>query len=599
MSSVLDRSDIDDAYKWSIESMYDDESTWEADFERVERLIDELEGLEGRVDESGETLLEILETREKLFRTLETVARYAGMRRDEDTRREVYQAMASRSQSLVARARSASSYIEPELQQLQSERLARWLEAHEALQVYEHYLDDVMRHRAHTRSAEVEEVLAELSDVLGAPGTIFSMFQNADLEFPAVGDPSGETVELTESNFVTLLKRPDRDFRRAVYETYYDRWAAYRNTVATTYRYVLERERTIADTRGHEDARAMNLFGPNVPETVYDTLVGTVTENLDVLHDHVDLKRRVLGVDEVRMWDLYAPLGPEEDPTIEYEEATEYVIDALGALGEEYQRRVSEGIEGGWIDVYENRGKRSGAYSGGTYDSQPFILMNYQDDIASMYTLAHELGHSLHSQYTSEAQPYIYSHYTTFLAEVASTVNEVLLTHHLLETLDDPDIRRAILDQSIERYRTVLYRQTMFADFEQRAHELVEEGDGVTADRLDELYRDRKVAFYEPAEVDDHIAREWMRVPHFYRPFYVFQYSTGISTAIAIARRIVNEGQPAADRYLDFLRLGSSDYPLELLDEAGVDLRDSTPIEAAIDVYADRIERFEETIDGE
>lgn len=599
MTEVLSRDDIDEEYMWSLESIYPDDEVWEDDFDEVESLTEEMASYEGRVDESGETLLDILETRERLFRKISTVAAYAYMRRDEDTRREHYQGLTSRSKRLSAQARSAASFIEPDLQQLEPEVLEDWLASVEGLDTYEHYLDDVMRQRPHTRSAEIEQLLADLSDVLGASGDIYSMFHNADLEFPTVEDESGEEIEITQSNFSTLLKDPDRSFRHDVYHAYYDRWGEFRNTVATAFRHNLERERTLAEVRDFDSAREKNLFGPNVPTVVYDRLVDTVEENLDVLHRHLDLKLDVLDVDELKMWDLYAPLAGDDDPTVEYEEATEHVIDALGLLGEDYESRVAEGIESRWVDVYENRGKRGGAYSGGTYDTQPFILMNYQDDISSMYTLAHELGHSLHSEYTSEQQPYIYSQYSIFIAEVASTVNEVLLTHHLLETVDDPTFQRHVLDQALERYRGVLYRQTLFADFEHQVHRLAAKGGAITADRLDEVFYELKSTFYDPAVLDDQIAMEWMRIPHFYRPFYVFQYSTGISAAVAIAKDIIERGDPAAQNYIDFLGLGSSQYPLDLLETAGVDMTTSRPIEAAIDVYRERLDQFETTVEAD
>jgi len=596
MSEVRSRAEIDTEYTWNLSSIYPDDEAWEADFEEAERLIDEVASYEGRVDESGETLLEILAVREELFRRLSKVGSYARMRYDEDTRRDQYQALTSRAKALSARASGAASYLQPELQQVDSARIETWLEEVDGLALYGHYLDDIMRNRPHTRSTEVEALLADLSDVLGASGDIYTMFQNADLEFPEVEAPDGELLEITQNNFVTLLKRPERDFRQTVYEAYFDRWAEFRNTVATTYRHTLERERTLADARDFDTARQMKLFGPNVPVEVYDQLVETVTDRLDVLHDHVRLKRSVLDVDELRMWDLYAPLAGDDDPEVSYEEATEYVVDAFEILGREYQSTVEEGIQSRWVDVYENRGKRGGAYSGGTYDTQPFVLMNYQDDLSSMYTLAHELGHSMHSEYTSQNQPYVYSHYTIFIAEIASTVNEVLLTHHLLETVDDPTFRLHVLDQALERYRSVLFRQTLFADFEHAAHRLAAEREAITADRLDALFAERKSAFYEPAIIDSRIESEWMRIPHFYRPFYVFQYSTGISAAVAIASDIIDRGEPAAERYIDFLGLGSSEYPLDLLETAGTDMTESAPIDAAIDMYAERIDQFERTL---
>ena len=326
---------------------------------------------------------------------------------------------------------------------------------------------------------------------------------------------------------------------------------------------------------------------------MYDTLIDTVHDNLDLLHRHADLKREALGVDELRMWDLYVPMVEGESPDIPYGTAREYVTEAVAPLGDAYQSRLAEGLDSRWVDVYETAGKQSGAYSGGTYDSQPYILMNYQDDVSSMFTLAHELGHSMHSELASKAQPYVYADYTIFIAEIASTVNETLLTDYLLETVEDDRLRRHILNEHLERFRSTLFRQTMFAEFEQRAHERSQAGEPLTADALDELYHDLKGDYYEPAALDDRIAREWMRIPHFYRSFYVFQYSTGICAAVALVDAIKQEGDTAAERYREFLSRGSRDYPPELLRDAGVDMTDSEPIERAMDVYDSYLDEFE------
>jgi oligoendopeptidase F len=596
MSSVSERSEIDEQYKWALDGVFEDDEAWEAAFADAESLIEDLEGYEGRLTESAATLLDGLELYEQAMRRVETVHAYARMRRDEDTRDQDAQAMASRAGSLRSAAQSAASFVEPELQALDREELDALIGADPALAEYEHFFDDVLRTKDHTRSAEVEDLLAELGEVHSAPGEIYSMLSNADLSFPSVEGPDGDDVEITNANFTNLLQRRDREFRRRVYEAYFDRWGDLRNTVAAAYEKSVTGDVKLARARGYETAREAALDQPNIPVEVYDTLLETVRGNLDVLHRHADLKQQVVDGDDLRMWDLYVPLADGDGPTVEYEDAKDHVVEAVGALGDDYQSRVAEGLESRWVDVYENEGKRSGAYSSGTYDTQPFILMNYQDDVSSMFTLAHELGHSLHSQLTSEQQPYVYSDYEIFVAEVASTVNESLLTHHLLETVDDEQFRRHVLDQYLERFRSTMFRQTMFADFELRAHRAREDGEALTADRLDEIYRDLKADFYEPAVLDDHIAREWMRIPHFYRAYYVFQYSTGISAAVALARDILEEGQPAAEQYLEFLQRGSRDYPLELLDHAGVDMRTSAPVEAAIDEYDERLDQMADLV---
>ena len=436
--------------------------------------------------------------------------------------------------------------------------------------------------------------------MLGSTGEVYNLLANADLEFPAVDDPDGEPRRITLNNFTTLQEHPDRDFRRAVYEAFYDEWGEYRNSVAAAYRNSVKTDIKLARARDYDTAREAALDGPNVPVEVYDTLVGTVNDRLDVLGQHAELKRRHVArqteadVDELRMWDLYVPMVAGESPDIEYDRAREWVTDAVAPLGEAYRSRLAEGLESRWVDVYETENKQSGAYSGGTYDSQPYILMNWQDDVASLFTLAHELGHSLHSEFTSDAQPYVYSDYEIFVAEVASTVNETLLTHHLLDVVEDETLRRHVLNQYLERFRSTLFRQTMFAEFEHRTHELAEAGEALTADRLDDLYGELKGTYYADADVDDRIAREWMRIPHFYRAFYVYQYSTGISAAVALAESILEEGEPAAERYREFLSSGSREYPLELLDIAGVDMTTSQPVESAIDTYDEFLGEFED-----
>ncbi|KZN25405.1 oligoendopeptidase F [Haladaptatus sp. R4] len=596
MSSVPERSDIDAQYKWDLESIYATDDEWEDAYEDVEERLSELEEYEGQVTEDGETLLTILRLTDELGREVSMVASYARMRSDEDTSNQEYQALASRAQSLASRAGSATSFIEPEIQSLDREELDRMIAETDGLEEYEHALDDTIRMKEHTRSAEIENLLAEFGEVTGAPNEIYSMLSNADMTFPTVENPDGESVEITQSNFVNLLKNQDREFRQTVYENYFDEWSDVRNSVGAAYKNSVKSDVKYARARNYETAREAALDGPNVPVEVYDNLLDTVRDNLDKLHKHVELKRESLGVDELQMWDVYMPMTDTESPDLDYDQAVEYVVDAVGVLGDDYQSRVAEGIESQWIDVYETKDKRAGAYSGGTYDTQPFILMNYQDDISSMYTLAHELGHSLHSQLTSEEQPYAYSGYEIFVAEVASTVNEALLTHHLLETVEDPDLRRHILNEYLERFRSTLYRQTLFADFEHQVHQLAENDEALTPDRIDGVYGDLKREFYEPAVVDDRIEREWMRIPHFYRAYYVYQYSTGISAAVALADKILEEGEPAAERYLDFLRNGSREYPLELLQGAGVDMSSPEPIQRALDVYGERLDEMEELL---
>ncbi|MFA1609885.1 oligoendopeptidase F [Halobellus rubicundus] len=596
MSQVPERDAIDPEYKWDLTDIYPDDEAWEAAYEAVSDRVDELREYEGHVTDDPETLLELLELREEILREVSKVTSYASLRSAEDTRNQEYQALQAKAESLSSSARSAVSYLDPEIQEFDEDEVEAFIDAEPALAAYEHYFDDVLRTKPHTRSAEVEELLAELGEIAGASSDIYGMLSNADMTFPTVERPDGESVEITQGNFTKLQKHPDRDFRREVYESFYEEWADVRNAVGTSLKNSVKKDVKYARARNYDTARQAALDGPNVPVEVYDTLVETVRDNLDSLHRHAELKREALGFDDLRMWDLYMSLTGDEGPEIPYERATEYIVESVAPLGEAYQSRVREGLDARWVDVYENRGKRSGAFSAGTYDTQPFILMNYQDDISSMFTLAHELGHSLHSELAKDAQPWQYADYTIFVAEVASTVNETLLTHHLLETVEDDDLRMHVLDEYLERFRSTLFRQTMFADFELRIHEIAEDDGALTPDRFDELYRDLKGEFYAPAELDDHIAREWMRIPHFYYNYYVYQYATGISAAVAIVDRILDDGEDAADAYREALALGGSEYPMDVLRTAGVEMTDSAPIESAISVYDDYLDRMAELL---
>ena len=601
MSTVPERGEIDEQHKWQLDSIFDSDDAWAEHFETVSGRIEELAAYEGRVTESPETLLELLELREELMREVAQLSVYANLRSSEDTRNQEYQALSGKAEALSSEASSATSYIEPEIQELTEDDIERFIDEEPALAEYEQFFDDVLRGKPHTRSTEVEELLAELGEVTSSPSEIYSMLSNADMEFPTVEDPDGEEIEISQANFTTLQKHENRAFRQRVHAAYYDEWETVRNTVGTSLKKQVRKDVKVARARNYETAREAALDGPNVPVEVYDTLVETVHDNLDSLHRHAEIKRDALGVDDLQMWDLYTSITGEEGPDVEYEQAKEWIIEAVEPLGESYRDRLAEGLDSRWVDVYENRGKRSGAFSSGTYDTQPFILMNYQDDISSMFTLAHELGHSMHSELAQEAQPWHDAGYEIFVAEVASTVNETLLTHHLLETVDDDELRLHVLDEYLERFRSTLYRQTMFAEFEQQIHERAENDEPLTPDVFDELYGELKSDYYEPAVIDDRIQREWQRIPHFYYNFYVYQYATGISAAVAIVDRILGDGDSgdavndaAAADYREMLAAGGSVYPIEALELAGIDMTSAAPIESALGVYDTYLDRIDE-----
>jgi len=597
MSTVPERSAIAEKDKWALESIFDSDESWAEHFETVSGRIEELAAYESRVTEQPETLLELLERREEIAREVSQLRVYASLRASEDTRNQEYQALSGKAQALSSELSSTLSYVEPELQELSAADIAGFIDQEPALSDYEHYFDDVLRAKPHTRSAEVEELLAELGEVTSSPSEIYSMLSNADMTFPTVEDPDGEEIEISQGNFTKLQKHEDRAFRKQVHEEFYDEWEAVRNTVGAALKKQVRTDVKVARARNYETARAAALDGPNVPVDVYETLVDTVRDNLHHLHRHAELKADALGVEELQPWDLYMSLTGEEGPTIEYEQAKSWIIEAVEPLGEAYQERMAEGLDSRWVDVYENRGKRSGAFSSGTYDTQPFILLNYQDDIASMFTLAHELGHSMHSELAADAQSWHDAGYEIFVAEVASTVNETLLTHYLLENVEDDELRLHVLDEYLERFRSTLYRQTMFAEFEHLIHERAEADEPLTPDVFDQLYGELKASYYEPAASDDRIQREWQRIPHFYYNFYVYQYATGISAAVAIVEAIREEGQAGTDAaaaYREMLAAGGSVYPIEALELAGIDMTSPAPIESALSVYGSYLDRIDD-----
>jgi oligoendopeptidase F len=588
---VREREDIDDSYKWNLDELFQSDEEWEEEFEKVREKMQEVEEYEGRATESPETLFKLLKLRKDLRQSLTDLNSYASKRYDEDTRRDRYQAMKSRASTLASELSSKLSFFQPEIQDAGRERIEELMEQKEELEMYEHFFDDILRFKPHTRSKEVENVLANLGDVLDAPDTAYKALMNADMTYPEVEKPGGEEIEITQSNFTKLMKDGDRDFRREVYEKFYGEIGKVSNTVATNFEKNIRRNVKLAGIRNHESARKSSLFDSNIPVEVYDNLLDTVEANLDALHRHLRLKEQVLEVDSMGHHDVYMPLAESESPEISYEDAKRHVLEAVKPLGEEYREAMREGIESGWIDVYENRGKRSGAYSSSTYDSQPYVLMNYQEDVSSMYTLAHELGHSMHSYFSREEQPYVYFDYRIFVAEVASTVNEILLTRHLMENAEDEELRKHALSHYLENFRNTVYRQTMFADFEKQVHEEVEEGGALTSESLNRMYGDLKREFLEPVEMDAEIKREWMRIPHFYYDFYVYQYATGISAAETLVEKILEEGP---EDYLEFLRTGSSRYPIEALKVAGVDMTEQEPVEKAIDRYREKLDEAEE-----
>lgn len=593
MAKLRERAEIPEQYKWDIESMYETSDLWEADFKRAQALIQEISTLKGTVTKSKENLLKALETDLKLDRVLTNIFTFARMKQDENTKNATYQAMTSRAESLGTEASSASSFIVPEILAADADLIWSMVEASEALSLYKQYLDNIMRSKPHVLSAEEEELLASAGEIASAPSNIFGMLNSADLKFPVVKDSEGKDLQLSHGNFIPTLESRDRRLRQDAFKAYYSVYEDHKNALAMMVQSEVKKNIFYSKARKHRSARHASLHKNNVDVAVYDSLVDAVNEYLPAMHKYMELRKKALGVDALHMYDVYTPIVKNVDMKVPYEKATETVLKALAPLGQTYCSVVEKAYEEGWIDVYENVGKRSGAYSFGTYDSKPFILLNYHDTLDNMFTLAHEMGHSMHSYMTRENQPYVYGNYSIFLAEVASTTNEALLTNHLLETLEDETEKLYLLNHYLESFRGTVFRQTMFAEFERDIHAMVESGQALTAEVLSSHYRKLNEKYYGPAMIiDKEIDLEWARIPHFYYNFYVFQYATGFSAAVSLSEQILKEGQPAVDRYLNFLGAGRSEYPLDIMEKAGADMRSGQPVRDALKKFSELVDEM-------
>ena len=597
MQTLTKRSDIAKEYTWDLESIYPTNDDWEKSFKKLEQGLPELEALKGTLAQSGQALLKVLQTRDELFEELETLYVYASMRKDEDTTNSVYLGMFDRAMQLFVRASTVISYIEPEILALPQVTLDTFVQETPGLGLYKQQLDDINRNRPHVRSAEVEAVLAAAGEISEVPDSIFSMIDNADLKLPQIQNEKGEEVQLTKGNYLVYIRNTDRRVRKDAFEGMHGTFLKQRNTIAATLAGQVKGNIFFTRQRGFGSSRERALARYNIPVSVYDNLVETVSEHIHLLNRYMKLRKRLLRLDELHMYDLYVPIVKETADEISYAEACDTVVAALAPLGENYTNILQQAFKDRWIDVYETPGKRGGAYSGGGYKTRPFILLNFQNKRDSMYTLAHELGHSMHSYFSRSHQPFQYGDYSIFVAEVASTLNEGLLTEYLLRTTDDPTVRLAILNHSLEDLRGTLFRQTMFAEYEQQIHSQAEQGQPLTADSLSTMYRAMNEKFYGGgAVIDELIDIEWARIPHFYYNFYVYQYATGISAACALVQQILQEGQPAVHRYLTFLSSGSSDYSIELLKKAGVDMTSPETVRQALQLFDSHLTQMEELL---
>lgn len=589
------RDQIDKKYKWNIEVMIPDESIIAGELETIRNDAAAYgEAFAGHLTESADTLLSAFQKRDDIWRRLEKIYVYARMRRDENNAETKYQAMADQCNAVIAAVSASMAFFTPELLAAPEDTVLSYIDTAKGLETYRFAICDTLRQKAHVLTQAEENILAQMSEVTGATNDIFTMLNNADIQFGRITDEDGDETEVTHGNFIKFMESHDRTVRKSAYNAVYDAYKALINTIASAYNYNTKTDVVSARIRHYESARAAALSGDNIPAEVYDNLVAEVHKNLPAMHRYVELRKKLLGVDKLYMYDMYVPLIELPETKVSFEEGLDIMRDALQPLGEEYIAKMNKGIKEGWIDVYENKGKTSGAYSFGCYDSYPYILLNYTDTLKDVFTIIHEMGHSMHSRYTRDEQPYIYGSHSIFTAEVASTVNESLLMQHLLRTEDEKEMKKYLLNMHLEEFRTTLFRQTMFAEFEDITHKAIESGETLTAEWMCQQYEDLNAQYYGPAvEKDDVIRYEWARIPHFYNAFYVYKYATGYSAATAISEKILSEGRPAAEDYIRFLKTGESDYPIELLKIAGVDMSSPEPVEKAMETFNQLLDEFE------
>jgi len=592
--SIRSRDEVPAEDRWTIDEMYDPIGTWEEDVTSAMQQAEQLEkDYHGRLGSSASVLADALLLDAEIEQKLERAFCYARMKLDEDNTNSESQARYGECVSKASKIGALTSFLMPELVSIPEETILSYIEEEPRLKPYEHLLKDAVRQAEHVLTEKEEHLLASLGDVLGAPDNTFTMLNDADIVFGDVVDKDGNKHELTHGSYINLMRSDDRTLRKNAYDATYRKYKSLINTIASNYQTSVKTEVVTAEARSYPSARNAAMYSDDIPESVYDNLIDAVRDHLPDLHRYTEIRKQLLGVDELRMYDVYVPLIDVPERNIPFDEAVELAVKGLAVLGPAYIEQFRRGIASGWIDKYENKGKTSGAYSFGSYDSKPYVLLNYDATLEDLFTIVHEMGHSMNSYYTRKTQPFIYGDHSIFTAEVASTVNETLMMRYLLEHEEDPEMKKYILNMYLEAFRTTLFRQTMFAEFEKWSHDTVASGESLTPDNMCAEYDRLNTAYFGDALAPDDLIRyEWARIPHFYRGFYVYQYATGYSAANAIANRILGEGESARDDYLEFLKCGTNDYPVELLKIAGVDMSEKAPVESALETFKELVNEF-------
>ncbi|WP_376769659.1 oligoendopeptidase F [Paenibacillus endophyticus] len=593
MNHVLKRSESAPETRWKLEDIYESQAAWDKEYAEAKALIKKIPEFQGKLADVAQ-LKACFELEDELSMLVERLYVYANMKHHEDTAEAAFQSLSDKSKKISVESGEALSFITPEVLSLSDEKLEAII-SDESVAKFRHTLEEMRRQKAHILSKNEEALLAQVGNISSAPGTVFSMLNNADLKFPKVKNEEGNEVELTHGSYIQFLESKNQDVRREAFKAVYDTYGKLKNTLATTLTSNVTKNIFYAKARKYDSVLDMSLYGDNIPQSVYTNLIDTIHKHLPLMHRYMELRKKLLGLDELHMYDLFAPLVDEFKMDITFEEAKKTVSESLKPLGEDYLNVLQDGFDNGWIDVYENEGKRSGAYSWGAFGTHPYVLLNHKDNLNSMFTLTHEMGHALHSHYSDTNQNYRDAQYTIFLAEVASTLNEALLMDYLLAKSTDAKEKMYLLTYYADQFRTTVFRQTMFAEFEKIIHERSEQGESLTPQDLSQIYYDLNVQYYGPGMViDKEIEMEWARIPHFYNSFYVYKYATGFSAATSFSKQILEEGQPAVDRYLGFLKSGGSDFSINILKKAGVDMSSPEPIEQAMSVFEELIGQMEQ-----
>ena len=597
IKKVPARSEVPEKLTWDLERVYQSIEEWKKDQRKLENKLDEFKHAKDQLEMNADKFLEVIEQYLEIMRIYEKLAVFASMKNDQDTTNSQYQELQGMADNLGTQVSEAVAWFQPALVHLDDQVVQDYFHQNSKLKPYRHFITELRSQREHLLSDAQEELLAAAGNIFGAPEKTFEMLSDADLKFPVVEGENGQKVELSEGTYSKLLESVDQKVRQGAFKALYQTYGAFKNTFATTLTSQIQVQNYQAKVRHYASAKDAALSENHIPDKVYDVLIDEVHRNLPLLHRYIKLRGEVLNLDKVHMYDLYTPIVKESNLSFTYPEAQAKALEALQVYGDDYLQHVQEAFDNRWIDVVENKGKRTGAYSSGGYDTDPYILLNWQDGLEDLYTLVHEMGHSMHSYYTTHTQPYVYGDYPIFVAEIASTTNENLLTDYLLKTEKDPQVRAFVLNHYLDGFKGTIFRQTQFAEFEQWIHEQDASGKSLTADSISKFYGDLNKQYYGPAIYnDDEIAMEWMRIPHFYYDFYVYQYATGFAAATTLSQRIEDDDPAHTEAYLNFLKSGSSAYPIETMQKAGVDMTQRAYLEKAFKVFEERLNELEKLI---